>query len=79
MALDADHVQICKFESPDEPNYELVKRNLTELVGDATKEFEDRSLLGYLQISTNSPASDPIGPFCRFYIKLWLWLNSHTY
>jgi hypothetical protein len=51
IALDADHVHVCKFENADDDTYEQVIDNLVDLVRRAIQEFQERQQLKTLSTS----------------------------
>jgi hypothetical protein len=58
--MEADHTNVCKFESADDDNYEQVAGNIVELVEAATKAYVEKQRMTALV-----PPSQPISEVLR--------------
>ena len=63
--MDADHAQVCKFESVDGDDYEHVSGNLVALVEQAIKAFDEQQRLLSLAPQSSSLSSELIRPACK--------------
>ena len=57
IALNADHTGVCKFESAEGDDYELVSFNLVRLVKSAVKAAAEKARITLLSIPLSHPLS----------------------
>ena len=57
IAMDADHTGVCKFESAEGDDYELVSFNLVRLVKSAVKTAAEKARIALLSVPSSHPLS----------------------
>ena len=65
IPIDADHRQMCKFESMEEPTYDQVSKNLVELIESAIQ-FSGRHQSMVLRGFATAEAEHDVARKCKF-------------